>query len=815
MHDKQRLFLVRPIPFLLSGLITLGMSSAYAQQGAVLEEVIVTAQKRAENLQNVPISVQSLDAKALEKQSVVTITDLGPSVPGLALVPFPGSAETLYPAIRGITGNNVSVTTPLPLAVHVNGVYVSQMAGLNVAAADLERIEILKGPQGVLSGRNATGGALNIYTAKPNLGEFNFKQQFTFAERGQFLSKTIVNVPLMDNLAAKISYLHTDRDNQGISNSAPGGIQFGEKTADAWRLDVRWKLASNVMVDYGYDTATVKSYATPPQCQEPGLLQQYVNAATGGSDPRLAAYMRACTPEWKSSLYYPYHIPKDRNKVESHTLDVKWDMSPTQTLRSITGYRKVDTSNVVNYSAYPGAADVFAGDGYFKVQGSNVLNGTYNPFVLFNESWSQELQLLGEVNPNLKYTTGLYYSVDKGHQNNGPSVFSYTPRMGDFLAAVYNMSFMAGLDAVMLQQLGISSTRNTSAAIFGQVSWRPDILSNKLEVVPGLRFTKDHRRAVGYHLGRGLATAYVTPVSPGVAAPAFPGPWFASPDAYQGAVGDRTFTQTTPSLSLNYHVDDTLMTYAKVAKGYTSGGFDGQAASAKGFAQGYNPETLLSTELGMKGEFLNRRLRTNLAVFRSKYTDQQQSVPTYLSDGTPVWVIQNVGGSVYRGAELDLVAVATDRLRFNANFEWLQHKYTKFVNPATGIDEHGNRKQIMPNGSYSIGMDYRFPDFGLPGKLDGNLMVSHRGASSVPIDLKGALPLEGYTTPSYTVWNGRLALSHIQVAPGKSSDLTVALWGKNLANKKYSTFTFPNQVANASATWAEPRTYGIDLIYNY
>ncbi|CAB1369886.1 TonB-dependent receptor [Denitratisoma oestradiolicum] len=815
MQRKGQCFSIRPIPFLVSSLMVLGMSGAHAAD-TQLEEVIVTAQKRAENLQDVPISVQSLDAKMLEKKNIVTLTDLGAAVPGLSLVPFPGSAETIYPSIRGIVGNNVSIATPLPLAVHVNGIYISQMAGLNVAAADLERMEILKGPQGVLSGRNATGGALNLYTAKPVLGEFTFKQQLTFAERGQLLSKTIVNVPLTEELAAKISYLHTDRDNEGIKNSAPGGVKFGEKTADAWRLDVRWKPSNNVTVDYGYDTALTKSYDTFPQCTAPGLVPALTNTVTGGSDPRLAAYVKACSPERQTSLYFPYSIPKNRNKAEGHTLNIEWEVNPSMTFRSITGYRKVDTSNAVDYTAYASGVDVFAGTAPFKVLGSTQLDGKYNPFTIFNESWSQEFQLLGETSPNFKYTTGIYYSLDKGHQNVGPSVFSYYPRFGDFLVAAYGApAYLAGLDSIALENLGISSTHNTSVALFGQISWRPDILSRKLEVVPGLRYTQDHRKAIGYNVGRGAATAFVVPVSPGVATPAFPGPLFVSPDAFRGAVGDRTFSKSTPSLSLNYHWDESLMTYLKVAKGYTSGGFDSQAGSATVFSTGYDPETLTSTELGMKGEFLNRRLRTNLAVFQSKYVNQQQAVPSYLSDGSPFWVIQNVGGSTYHGVELDMMAAVTDGLRFNANIAWLDHKFTKFKDLTTGLDVHASRKLIVPKIAYSVGMDYRFPEMGLPGTLDANLTVSHRDASSTPIDVTGALPLSGFITPAFTVWSGRLALSRIKVGPGSNGDLTVALWGKNLTDKKYSVFTYPNQTANAVATWGEPRTYGIDLIYNY
>ena len=195
---------VRTLPLLLAA--SFGAASLAQAQGVALEEVVITAQKRKENLQDVPISVQALDAKALEKSGVVVLADVKSFVPGLTVDTYPGSSEMLYPSIRGIVPNSIQTSVPIPMAIHVDGVALTQLAGLNLAGADLERIEVLKGPQGVLAGRNATGGAINIVTAKPELGQFGFKQQFTVAERGQFLSKTVVNAPFTDNFAAKLSY---------------------------------------------------------------------------------------------------------------------------------------------------------------------------------------------------------------------------------------------------------------------------------------------------------------------------------------------------------------------------------------------------------------------------------------------------------------------------------------------------------------------------------------------------------------------------------------------------------------------------------
>ena len=232
--------------------------AADAPQTGAIEEVIVTAQKRKENLQDVPISIQALGMKDIEKRNIVTLSNIGAEVPGLNLAPYPGSSEAFFPTFRGITTNAVFVSAPNPVAFHVDGVFRSQLVGLNNAAGDIERIEVLKGPQGVLSGRNATGGAVNLHYAKADLDGFGFKQQLTFANRGQLVSKTVVNLPIKDDLAMRLSYLHRQKDSDGVTNSAPGGVQFGKLNGDGYRVDIRWKPRSAFTMDYAYDNTENK-----------------------------------------------------------------------------------------------------------------------------------------------------------------------------------------------------------------------------------------------------------------------------------------------------------------------------------------------------------------------------------------------------------------------------------------------------------------------------------------------------------------------------------------------------------------------------
>lgn len=771
-----------------------------AQEAGQLEEVFVTAQKRAENLQDVPISVQSLNAAMLEKNNIISISDIRAAVPGLTIAPYPSNSDLIYPSIRGVKPNAAQIATPLPMAIHINGVYVSILQGLNTAAADISRIEVIKGPQGVLSGRNATGGALNIYTAPADLGEFWFKQQVTVAERGQLLSKTQLNVPLGDTLAAKLAYVVSKRDHEGVRNSAPGGYSFGKKESEAWRADFRWRPSNGVTLDYGFDYSKSDVSPTPMQCLVPFSAAGLPLPPTPG-----------CGQDRQSSLYSPYGLPQSRLKVESHTLNVEWEASPAFTLKSITGYRKVDAADNGDFSAQAGqsysATPSFSGSAPLLVLGGGTpFNGQPGTDKTYLKAWSQELQFLGDLNPNLKYTAGLYYSEDEGHQNLGPRPTGYLD-LGD-IGYGFNMG------SVTNYGFSFDRVRNTSKAIFGQLGWRPDILERRLEVVPGVRYTRDTRSAAATYNGLAqylvvptavpLTVAHVMTTAPGIYSP--------------GMRGDLRFSNTSPSLAVNYHWSETGMAYAKVSKAYTTGGLDYNNADPVQFAKGFEPEKVKSIELGMKAEFFNRRLRTNFALFETKYTNEQKTVTTFVGT-TPLWVIQNAGGSTYRGAELDINAAVSDSLKLSFNGAWLKHEYTSYV--VGGINYAGEAQSIVPKFSYNLSLDYRFPNWGLPGKLDGTLSVSHKDAESTPFVtslMRQTMPAfdpAWMTTPAYTVWNGRLALSQIQVGRADKGDLTIALWGRNLTDRKYLTVRTMGATAAAVGGWGEPRTVGLDVIYRY
>ena len=175
------------------------------------------------------------------------------------------------------------------------------------------------------------------------------------------------------------------------------------------------------------------------------------------------------------------------------------------------------------------------------------------------------------------------------------------------------------------------------------------------------------------------------------------------------------------------------------------------------------------------------------------------------------------GGSTYSGLEFDLTAALTDDLRLGFNYSTLSHKYDRWIDPRNGADVTSSRGLIVPKNDYAINADYRFPNIGLPGKLDANLNYVHRDRTSTPYDTSDPTKnLETYTTvPAFGLWNARIALSQLKAVPGDQGRVSVALWVKNLTDRKYLTMVNPGWVTDMSGNWGEPRTVGLDVIYKF
>lgn len=422
-------------------------------QSLALEEVIVTAQKRTESLQDVPISVAALSQEQLEFRNIDDLKDIGADVPNLYINPFNNDPTAIRLFIRGIGQNDVQITQDPSVALYTDGVYVGTSFGSGFEGVDIQRVEILRGPQGTLYGRNATGGAVNIVTNRADTSAVQFRQDFTAGNLGKFQSKTIVNVPLGDSVAAKLNYVHSERDGY-VDNNGPGE-DFGQEERDSIVADLRWEAADNITVDYRFE------YAENKDTQR---LEQ-VRALTdeGFLGPPVTVFSDKIDMDFLDEITSIREILKNDIELSAHTLWVDWELNDTMSLRSITAYRDLD--NLANGEALVNAT------GDYTFLGRGVGSPNFSIFDTDFEQYSQELQLLGSAD-RLEYVVGLYYYHDEATQD--------------------------ATDSVLLGRTGdtdITETENDSWAVFSQATWNPEWMNNRWSITLGMRYSDDEREA--------------------------------------------------------------------------------------------------------------------------------------------------------------------------------------------------------------------------------------------------------------------------------------------------------------------------------
>ena len=696
------------------------MAQDDAPSDSGLVDIVVTAQKRSESLQKTPISIVAMTSAMLEKKGIVDLTDLRTQVPALQVTPHPNSATTARVFIRGVGNNDDQITIDPSVAIYLDGIYIARGQGLSAEIAEIERIEVLRGPQGSLYGRNATGGAINYITRAPILGEFHAKQSLAFGNYDQFRTRTSVNVPINDTLAVELAYLHSEKDGF-VKNLGTGVDRWGDQRRDGYRAALRWQPMDSLDLRYSYDRSDIKD--TPP----------YVVAAP--TNPLVVDRPSAGSP-------FVQDLAHNDVTSQGHNLTASWDVADTLTIKSLTGYRRLSNDTNQNY-----------------------LTGAIGPFPLFRngftqhqKQWSQELQLIGSAfDRQLEYVLGGYFFDEKADGT-------------DF-------SIPAGrarLNRAM-------SVHNRAYALYGQATWRPQFVEG-LYLTGGLRWSRDERQA----------TLNRTSI-----------PLVGAPVVLPMGSGNNIFSNLAPSAVIGYNFTPDINVYAKYAKGYKTGGYNLRASAVQRFNEGFGPETLDSFELGLKSTWLDNRLRLNMAAFRSNYKDIQTNVQTDPTNPA-VTDIFNAGKARIQGLELELTVKPSDSLTFSANYAYLDAKFQTITDPATGADITGRYTFVeAPKHTLATSIEYVFPETPI-GLLTANVDYFMQSKKSTSTDDPR------YIIGDFGLLNARLTLSDIPVGFGK---WRLSAFAKNLTDKEYYIAHFNTGLPGA--IFGEPRTYGLELIFEY
>lgn len=790
---------------LLAGTAALGFgSSAYAADdaakpaaalpGGAISEVVVTARKRAEAVQDVPLAINAFGAAALERARIVNVTDVARHTAGLSLQQS-STTQQFQSVIRGQNTLDSTLNLDPAVGIYVDEVYIGPDIGNGIAMNldDADDVEVLKGPQGTLYGRNTSAGAIKVNHVLPGYE----RTGWITGDVGNYDLRTLkgaVTIPLVDQLATLRLYGKVTA-NSGYGRNAYRGMDVqddrGYDFSGTLRLNPTDKL--QIVVRGGYD----HDRSGGPSIHPTGILPT-VNLATLTI---AATHGLPLTPEGiaqAQSLFFSLGPKKfydmtsrfptpNELTMYNGSMAISYDLTNDLSIKSITAYRHVNTYRGIDFSGSFAASMITSSE------------------PLWNRQFTQEFIANGQAFDNkLKYTGGVFYMKAKGEDISDATT---APALGAVLGAA------SPLPTGINREDGVEDTK--SFAVYAQATYS---LTSRLDLTAGVRYSKEHKDLTAYN--QFLAGTYndgngaVDPFPPVLNQTAF------CLEPHQGIGHDCfafqpfSFSKVTYIGSLDYKVTDNAMVYGKVATGFRSGG--GQLRLGGSGAPPFAPENVTDYEIGLKSEFFDRTLRLNLALYYDDYSGLQKTFLTVVN-GAINLAVQNAGSAKIEGAEFDVTWKPIDSLTFGLNGAYTHPKYVSYIDPtkpvgAPGHDLSSQQFQGVAKWVWTLTGDYtRTTPFG---ELDANLSYWH--TSDTP--LQPGLPGPGGfgSNPwdiqkAYGLLDGRIALT----LPGDK--LTVALWGKNLLDKEYFTagLDVTNTLGYAINYGNAPRTFGAEISYKF
>lgn len=795
------------------------MSVAQAQTLA-LEEVVVTAQRRETLLQDTPIAVTAFNAEKIADLGIYKVSDIGSFAPNTNIQKQPSSNSNMSIYIRGVGSGETSLMVDPKTSFYLDGVYMSKTVGSVFDIVDLQSVEVLRGPQGTLFGRNSTGGAVNVTTIKPT-GELGGKLEASIGNDGYRRLSGSIDLPKMaDMLSVKLSAAKMEYDGWA-TNDWPGGEQdLGSEDNQAYRLALRLEPTENLVIDYTFDRTDNRGVPTPFQITK--VKDSIYNGFTETPFPytflggELYQQMAATVgdPNKRREQYTLDGVSDEYLEVDGHNLTVSWELEPFM-IKYIYAKRETDSgydSTDLDGGAYT-MRDLFYGGGEsIPTQGFKAG---------IPEGWidldTHELQLIGDaMNDRLQYTVGLYYYEEDIYQDN-PQTFALPIQFlvgsaigGAFIGAGFCDDFGTGPVCQGSQRLPlpfpfpgadpypqpgglngfvdfIYGQTTESSAVYGQATYA---LTDDLEITAGLRYTEDKRSGFLFNETLGHSD------------------FDADKLTNRGKWDDLSYL-----LTLNYSVTPDMNVYFTHSTGYNGGGFNSRASSVTAWEESYDEEQLDSYELGLKSDWLDRRLRVNAALFYNDYQDMQIAVFEAGSGGASSR-ITNAGESTYQGLELEIVALLSDNITLDLTYGYLDAEFDEYNarNPVTNeIENIASVTTVTraPENTGAMGLQYSLPNTGM-GALSARVDVTYTDSMTFHPYLN-----QFDSSDSRTVANARLTLDELSVGDG-GGELRLSAWVKNFTDEEYREWGIDfGTLGYAGNTWNQPRTFGFDAIYRF
>ena len=729
-----------------------------------IEEIMVSATKRETNLQETPVAITVMSNAELDKRHVMSLIDLADgAIPSLRIATFEARQSALTIGMRGIVPLDANQPArEQGVGIYIDGVYLGRQHGLNAGLLDVQQIEVLRGPQGTLFGRNTEGGAVNIISRAPT-GVFEGRINSSVGNYGSYSESLHVDLPEVGNVSFKIDGMLQHQD-ATVDNPLPGSVGWNYANRYGGRLSARWEPADNFTADFSYDKGHDENTPFYSQLINYNPLGLTVLPASQPSGSIPAGTIRALpssvvvSDERLDDADIGVPQQKSLDKTEGGVMNLRWQLDNVE-LRAISAYRTVSDDQWDN-SGGAHRTPVYVTNGNFSRYSLSQLN---------QHQFSQELQAVGSL-ANIDYAFGVYYFRE------GAGDAAATPNTNKWNADGSGFTLLDPLLTIPGSR-SIDRASNASAksiAAYGQFTWTPAAF-DALHLTVGGRKTKDDKEGVLYKVN----------------------------NANTNLTFNLKSDHFDPLVTLAYDMNDDINLYAKYASGYRSGG----ASSRSLIYRSFGPETVKSYEVGAKTEWLDRMIRLNVAGYRMDRDGSQVDFNFFdpITNRNTLETVNAPGVTKIRGIEAELTVRPADGLSLSLNYAYTSAKVPPTPNPLLA----GNPIQpvfivFTPPHAASAAINYEIP-VGQSGTLfrvhaDANYSSEHYSFDN-----------ENVKVDDSVIVNGRIALADIPLREDGTT-LTLSLWSRNLFDEAhiYRRSNANGRALGDYANFNAPRTFGIE-----
>lgn len=758
--------------------------------------ITVMARRRVESVINTPLAITALGPQTLTQQSVVSFQDLNRAAPNVILRVTNSGGGTVDAIIRGQSIPLSNIAVDAPVGFYLDDVIMAQPKGVAVGLFDLQSVEVARGVQGTLRGRNNTGGAISIYTHRPELGVTNGEVTVGYGSRNYVRVQGIVNVPIGDTLAVRAGFQRITQD--GYGESIVTGQEFGGQHQWIARLGMLFRPSDDFSLNLTYDHVDINQAPIGRRALPGSQVYNALISGTGGSTNASSLHL---TPDqiipanfWDGATNYV--MENDQANIDFWRATLSYRVSDAVNLKVIGGYRDLIALGGIDLDGSP-------------AKNNESFNGGSS------HQFTVEPQIYGDLGSNLSYIVGYYHFNDHGQliANTRPWVFNAAQPTNPYR----NLQIIR------------EEASNTSEAVYGHLEFHP---VPQLELAAGLRYTWDSRHVTPNRVAdnaeptgstyalyqAGTIQRYgcqFTTAQNGVQRPAGGFVIVNGAAVASGACPtvnfDADFSYLSYELSARYAINNNLSVYARTGLGQKSGVINIPIVSAD-FPVITQPERVHDYEVGLKGEdVLGGGFNFSLALYYSDYRNLQRNIGTLLPGGTqPAAAVVNAGHARVQGVEFEANWRVTDRFRISGFMGYTDAKYIDFQAVGAGgviVDLTDQPFLATPKFSSRLGATYDIPLASGRLRLGGGWnhqsntsyqVIFFPGAESGVVDLLDA-------RVSWTSTDNRWE---------------IAAWATNLLNQEYLTSAQANRsgvassnsaVATAYGTQGDPRFFGISL----